>query len=214
VIKRASRRRHLLFLSMSLAAHLLLVLAIVGVLLIVSDTPVTDSNRPLMVSLDQGEPPADAPAYETPHKDTAVPPKESGVPDTSAMKAPGDTDGSSDAIKAGGLGGVPGIGTADDGTNSAVLSDYIRSIRARINRNKQYPPAAAKDGVEGTVTVSFLLGRNGTVLFREIAVGSGHPALDEAALAAIRDSSPFPPFPDSLHRETLLLRLPINYKQR
>jgi TonB family protein len=213
-MKRASRRRHLLFLSLSLAAHLFLVLTIVGVLLIVSDTPVADSNRPLVVSLDGGEPSGDAPAYETPHKDTAAPPKESGVPDTSATKEPGDTGGPGSEIETPYRGGVPGIGTADDGTNSAVLSDYIRSVRARINRNKQYPPEAAKNGVEGIVTVSFLLGRNGTVLFREIAVGSGHPALDEAALAAIGNSSPFPPFPDSLHRETLLLRLPINYKQR
>jgi TonB family protein len=213
-MKRASRRRHLFFLSLSFVAHLLLVLAIAGVIFIVSDTPVTDSNRPLVVSLDQGEPAGGAPAYETSHKDTAAPPKESRVHDTSATKVPGDTDGPGSAIETPYWGGVSGIGTADDGTNSAALSDYIRSVRARINRHKQYPPTAAKDGIEGTVTVSFLLGRSGTVLDREIAVGSGHPVLDEAALAAIRDSSPFPPFPDSLHRETLLLQLPINYKQR
>ncbi len=204
-MKSAFRRRHLFFLSTSLAAHLLFILAVAGVLFIVSDTPVTDSSRPLVVSLDRGDETGGAPAPETAREDIPSLRKEPAPPDTPVTKVSGDT---------GPPGGVSGIAGTGGGGDRSVLSDYIRNVRARINRHKRYPPEAAREGIEGTVTVSFLLGRSGAVLDKRIAVGSGHPALDEAALAAIGDSSPFPPFPDTLPLETLLLRLPINYRQR
>jgi TonB family protein len=214
-MKRTVRRRHLLFFSTSLAAHILFVLVVVGILFIVSDTPRTNSDHPLVVSLDRGDETGDISASETtPMERIDVHPKESALPDTSVTKVSGNTDRPDGPVEAGDAGGVSGIAAPDAQDDPAVLSDYIRSVRARINRHKRYPPAAAKDGIEGTVTVSFILDRRGTLLDKGIAAGSGHPTLDEAALVAVGESSPFPPFPDGLNRETLLLRLPINYRQR
>ncbi|MBN2223400.1 MAG: energy transducer TonB [Deltaproteobacteria bacterium] len=210
-MKRAARRRHLLFFSTSVAAHLLFVLAAVGVAFIVSDTPRPGSDHPLVVSLDRGEETGDISAPETAPREIAAPVKVS-VPFTT--KVSGDTEGPGNPIEVGEPGGVSGITGPEDGGDTKALPDYIRSVRARIDRHKHYPSDAARDGIEGTVTVSFLLDRRGTLLEKGIAVGSGHPVLDKAALAAIGDSSPFPPFPNGLERERLLLKLPITYRRR
>jgi protein TonB len=213
-MNRTVRRRHLLFFSTSLVIHILFVVTLVGVLFIVSDAPSTDSARPLVVSLNRGEEGGLAPDREEPRKRDVTPVKKSIPPEASGPNVregeqhPDDTVGEGDSA---GLSGSVGEGSGED---AAALGDYIRAVRARIERHKRYPPAAVRDNLEGTVIVSFLLDRHGTLRDKRIAVGSGSSVLDEAALAAVAESSPFPPFPDGLDRETLLLRLPINYRAR
>ncbi len=213
-MKRAARRRHLLFFSTSLAAHLLFVVAALVAALVVSDIPRINPDRPRGVSLEKGVEGTGAPAPKASREEIAAVRSQSAPSDAAPTKAPGDPERTDGVIGEGVPGGISGIPTDKGQGDPRVLSDYIRSVRARINRHKSYPPKAAKDGIEGTVTVSFLLDRRGALLAKEIVAGSGHPVLDEAALAAIRDSSPFPPFPEGLSRETLLLKLPINYRRR
>jgi TonB family protein len=201
-MKKAARRRHLLFFSTSLFAHLLFVLILVGVCLVVSDTPPVGEDRPLVISLDGRGSADDATAIDKTREKT---------PALRTGPAPSDaipTEESADYSVSGGA-ITPG-GTGD----AALLSGYIGRIHTRINRYKRYPPGAARGGIEGTVTVSFLLARNGALLEKGIVAGSGNRALDEAALATVADASPFPPFPEGLDRETLRLKLPINYRQR
>jgi TonB family protein len=203
-----TRRRHILFFSTSLAAHCLIILILVGVSFIVSDTLPVGADRPLVVSLSGGGAADDTAVTDTPRERTSAPRTESGPHGAK----PADESGG--AIPAGDPGGISRTGTTGGGADTALLSDYIERIHVRINRYKRYPPGAARDGVEGTVTVSFLLNRHGALLEKRIVAGSGHPVLDEAALAAVADASPFPPFPDGLGRETMRLRLPINYKHQ
>jgi TonB family protein len=214
-MKRAARR-HLLFFSTSLAAHLIFVFMLVGVCFLVSDTGPVDADRPLVVSLQEDGAAilaADPGRTEVGRMERAMR-TERAVRDVSPTEASENSVPADGGIVAGDSGGLPRIGGAGNGTDSTLLSDYIESVHVRINRHKRYPPGAARDGIEGTVTVSFLLDRRGTVLEKGIVAGSGHPVLDAAALDAVVDASPFPPLPDGLHRETLRLRIPINYKQR
>jgi len=208
-MKRTTPRRHILFFSTSLAAHLVVALVLVGLCLIVPDSSTTGADRPLVVALFTGSPTGNAAAPETTREKTKTAPREPVTDDKTAIKAPADTTGTDDLS-----GNTPRVGAGGDGTDGALLSDYIEGVHARINRHKRYPSSAARDGIEGTVTVSFLLDKHGTLLEKGIVAGSGYPVLDSAALAAVGDSSPFPPFPDGLNRETLRLRLPINYEHR
>ncbi|MBK5926190.1 hypothetical protein CCR87_02285 [Rhodobaculum claviforme] len=77
-------------------------------------------------------------------------------------------------------------------------------IRAQIQR------AAARAPGRGTVTLALSVGRDGTLRGAEVAVASGNPALDRAALAAVRAAGRFPPAPASVtgavHRFALPLR--------
>jgi protein TonB len=213
-MNRTARHRHLLFFSTSLVIHTIFVVALVGVVVLVSDTPSTDSSRPLVVSLERGGGPGTPPDREEPPTRVTTPVKSPIRPETSSPKAEDTGESPSGVAGPGSPPGAPGITRNGGNVEATVLSDYIRSVRARIERHKRYPTTAARDNLEGTVTVSFLLDRRGTLLEKRVVTDSGSPALDEAALAAVADSSPFPPFPDGLDRETLLLRLPINYRVR
>ncbi len=212
-MNRAFRRRHLLFFSTSLIVHILFVATLVGVLIIVSGTPSGDPGGPLVISLDRGGNTGTPPNGQGPAKESVVLKGKPSQPDVSGPKTAGE-ENREYAIGDGNTSGVLGSGGEAGGEGGAELANYISAVRARIDRHKRYPPTAVRDNVEGTVTVSFMLERHGTLLNRKVVIGSGSPMLDEAALAAVDDSSPFPPFPDGLDRETLLLRLPINYTSR
>lgn len=213
-MKKAARRRHLLFFSTSLFAHLLFVLILVGVCLVVSDTPPIGGDRPLVISLDGRGSADDATVIDNPREKTSAPRTGPAPHDTNPTEESTDYDVSGGGNSAGGSDGLAGVVEGGGNGDAALISGYIEGIHARINRYKRYPPGAARGGIEGTVTVSFLLDRHGVLLEKGIVAGSGNRALDEAALATVGDASPFPPFPEGLDRETLRLRLPINYRQR
>jgi len=69
--------------------------------------------------------------------------------------------------------------------------DYS-SLREIVQRNLVYPNVARRRGWEGKVTLSFIVGADGTV--REIAVleSSGHGLLDRHAVATVKNISCFP----------------------
>ncbi|MGY6411487.1 MAG: energy transducer TonB family protein [Alkalilacustris sp.] len=77
-------------------------------------------------------------------------------------------------------------------------------IRAHIMRRSPRAPAA------GQVLLRLDISADGTLRAAELARSSGTPALDRAALAAVRAAGRFPPAPAALgggvHRFTLPLR--------
>jgi len=213
-MKKTARRRHLLFFSTSLFAHILFVLILVGVCLFVSDTSPVAGDRPLVISLDGRGSADDATITDKPREKPSAPRTGPAPSDAAPTEESADYGVSGGGNTAGGSNGPVRIEGGGGNGDAALLSGYIGRIHTRINRYKRYPPGAARGGIEGTVTVSFLLARNGALLEKGIVAGSGNRALDEAALATVGDASPFPPFPEGLDRETLRLRLPINYRQR
>lgn len=65
-----------------------------------------------------------------------------------------------------------------------------------LEANKRYPRQALIAGDEGTVVISFILNREGTVLAYRIQQSSGQPMLDEAVRRLI-ERVHFPPFPQN-----------------
>jgi len=98
------------------------------------------------------------------------------------------------------------------GDDASLAAEYLRTLRARLERARVYPMEARDRGWSGAATVRFVIGRDGSVERLELVAGSGKRVLDEAALDAVRRASPFPSFPPELRRETLDLTLPVAFR--
>jgi protein TonB len=98
---------------------------------------------------------------------------------------------------------------------SAVVSEeeslYYRRIQQLLNQTNIYPRAAKLAKQQGVVEVAFVIARDGALLSCQVTRSSGYPALDAAALTALRRVSPFPPIPASLAAQQIALSLPIEY---
>lgn len=83
--------------------------------------------------------------------------------------------------------------------NAASLADaWSAAVRGRVDAKKAYPYAARAQGLQGRVTVAFVIGSGGRVSDARVTASSGYASLDRAALAAVEAASPFPAAPESL----------------
>ena len=80
-------------------------------------------------------------------------------------------------------------GTSDPARSS--LSNYWDLVRAQIARGARYPHSASSRRIEGTVALRLTLHPDGTLEDCR-ALGEPHPALELAALNAVRRAAPFP----------------------
>lgn len=105
-----------------------------------------------------------------------------------------------------------GIGKqVETGGNPAARQSYMSKVAALIARHKRYPRGARKDGVTGTVTVSFTIIKNGRVEESKVLTSSGDPRLDQEALDVLLRASPFPFIPDDLGTNSISITLPIEF---
>jgi TonB family protein len=100
-----------------------------------------------------------------------------------------------------------------NGTESSVCIDpaYLASITAHLKPYFVYPPYAVVHRIQGAVYVHFILDKSGTVLFSEVAKGSGFSVLDDAALSLVGRAQPFPPIPDRIRTDRIDGLLPIAF---
>ncbi len=96
-------------------------------------------------------------------------------------------------------------------TDVAAEDAYKALLRSRIDAHKRYPSLSRRMGEEGTVVVSFRLNADGEISQLSVAKGSGSERLDEAALEAVRQAAPFPPFPEGVKRTSWSFSLPLQF---
>jgi TonB family protein len=72
---------------------------------------------------------------------------------------------------------------------------YRAMLLRRLRAAHRYPEASRWRREEGTAMIRFTIARDGRILGARIERGSGHAALDEAALALPARISPVPPLP-------------------
>ncbi len=89
---------------------------------------------------------------------------------------------------------VPARDTQDEDRYKALL-------RSRVDAHKQYPRLSRRMGEEGRVMVEFSVNPSGEVSGLRIKSPSASERLNEAALQAVRDAAPLPPFPEGIRRE-------------
>ncbi len=97
---------------------------------------------------------------------------------------------------------------------NGLWKDYTHAVRNRVARRKDYPTASRRKNQQGEVILSFRLSQDGKVLDLSLESSSGHESLDQAAMKAVRDASPYPVIPRKLNKKNALLKIPILFALR
>ncbi|NWF97682.1 MAG: TonB family protein [Nitrospirae bacterium] len=79
---------------------------------------------------------------------------------------------------------------------------YNLKLKERIEHIWIYPPGAALRGISGDLIIRFTIKKDGKLGSIELVRTSGYKDLDDAALKALRDASPFWPLPESWGMES------------
>ncbi len=90
--------------------------------------------------------------------------------------------------------------------------DYLDMVRLKIESRKHYPPFSRQRNIEGLVTVAFLIGPDGKVSGLTVVKSSGFSSLDEAAIAAVNNASPFSPPPEKYFKQQVRVKVPIAFE--
>lgn len=90
---------------------------------------------------------------------------------------------------------------------------YYELLSLSIRHNVVYPRESIERGETGVVYLIFTLDRQGNLKDLKLRKGTGVNRLDEAALAAIRLSTPFTSFPSGLKQEMIDFYVPIQFKK-
>ena len=98
------------------------------------------------------------------------------------------------------------------GDTKQSFNEFLRAIRDRIKQVQRFPPRVRNFEDGSSTTVRFTLFKDGTVRNPEVTASSGSKALDNAALAAVRNAVPYPPFPDGQEGISLRLEIPIIFQ--
>ena len=102
------------------------------------------------------------------------------------------------------------IGEATD----EIVSNPAQTPSRLSSGRPNYPQSAIQAGIEGTVVIRFLVGKDGSVESAEIAASSGHSELDAAAMATAYNWS-FSPARDEYGRPVrCYVRIPIPFRLR
>ncbi len=94
------------------------------------------------------------------------------------------------------------------GGDASLRAAYLGKLRLHLERHKVRPEAKTT----GVAVVKFTVDPSGKILSREIISSSGSKKLDEAAMATIDRSAPFPPFPDGISREPVVVSVPFKFR--
>ena len=200
-------------LSLSLALHVILLLA-AGALGLFSIAVPQTGDTPVEVTLYDAGPPAAAAAGDAAPApavsavsdvvivDKTLPPEtpqetkpQTSNPQTSAAPSkPSDgtqtgTTGSSgggDTARTGTKGGTSGTSGGEDAAPAAPPAPPAERVAAnlRAEATPEYPQELIEDDVEGSVTVEILVAADGSVESVRLVTSSGYSAMDRAAIAA------------------------------
>lgn len=91
----------------------------------------------------------------------------------------------------------------------SLAAHWGARIRAEIERRKRYPGSAG--GATGTVRVRITVGRDGSLRGLSLAGPSGHRALDQAAVRAVRAAGRFPVAPRGLTKPSYSFTLAMRF---
>lgn len=154
-----------------------------------------------------------------------VAPAPTGVPANPQLKMPKSTgvEIANAGRAGGGGGGVPSNGDNADPTglgNMQLLSDpqnidfkpYMLQVLNLVRRQWfAVIPAIARTGRQGVTVLQFSVDRRGQVPKVVIANTSGTIAFDQAAVASVSASNPFPPLPPEFRGTEIRLQLAFSY---
>ena len=110
------------------------------------------------------------------------------------------------------IGTVTGLSGNGGGTGFNVETSYAGSIVKKIQEYKYYPLSAKKNKLTGSTKLKFTILNNGEIKNdTQIIRSSGHQILDDTAINIIKNSAPFPAFPESIKEKELSLNVNIDF---
>ena len=187
-------------LSLSLALHVILLLA-AGALGLFSIAVPQTGDTPVEVTLYDAGPPAAAAAGDAapapavsavsdvvivdktlPPETPQETPEQTSNPQTSAAAPSKPSDGTQTGTK-GGTSGTSGGGDAAPAAPPAPPAERV-AASLRAEATPEYPQELIEDDVEGSVTVKILVAADGSVESVKLVSSSGYSAMDRAAIAA------------------------------
>lgn len=98
------------------------------------------------------------------------------------------------------------------GARAHTMPDYKSALSTAIAQKRNYPQSAREHDLQGHVEVRAVIGRAGQLKRATIMESSGHRALDQAALAAVKNAAPFAAMPSRLQRTQIAVREPFDFE--
>ncbi len=103
--------------------------------------------------------------------------------------------------------GAFGQMVVDRSTRSKVLNDYTLLTRDAIQRAWTIPlDLSVPHALKGKISINYVVSRDGSLESLEMVRGSGYPEMDRSLVRAIRAAAPFPPFPDEIAAQRIVIR--------
>ncbi len=98
-------------------------------------------------------------------------------------------------------------------TSELKYQEYLFGVKKKIKFYWYYPNPSARRLEQGKVRINFLIKSDGSVAKKELEMvkSTGYPALDDAAITAIKLASPFNPFPEDFEIDELDIRASFEY---
>jgi TonB family protein len=105
-----------------------------------------------------------------------------------------------------------GVTSSNGDDLKALRKGYSSQVWSRIAHAKFYPRTARKREMEGKPVVEFELRSDGHLMNYLIVRSSSNKILDNAAIDAVKNASPYPGIPKSLKLKSIRFKLPISFK--
>lgn len=94
-------------------------------------------------------------------------------------------------------------------TQEFKYASYMNEWVSKVERvgNLNYPDAARREGISGSLMLQVSLNADGTVRNIRLLRSSGYKVLDDAAIRIVQLSSPFAPLPPEIRKDTDILHI-------
>ena len=87
-------------------------------------------------------------------------------------------------------------------TKEYRYAGYMTKLREKIESIWVYPPEEARSGHYGDLRIQFTIKKDGKLGAIELVRTSGYPALDRAAMQALKDGEPYWPLPEEWGKDS------------
>ncbi|MBI5236415.1 MAG: energy transducer TonB [Deltaproteobacteria bacterium] len=91
-------------------------------------------------------------------------------------------------------------------TSELKYQRYLLGMKNRIEGRWGYPELAVRNGWQGSLYISFVIRKDGSVSDIKLEKSSNYPVLDDAAITAVRLATPLPPFPENFDIEDISIK--------
>jgi len=100
------------------------------------------------------------------------------------------------------------------GPGKAEIRNYAGRVLSHLQRKKRYPKRARRQGLKGSVGVTFTINRAGAVTGVRITRASGDAMFRKEVQAMVRRASPFPAIPSDFNRASMRFSVTIRFAPR